>query len=250
MATKVTFLGHSTTLIESGPLKILTDPVLRPHLGLLRRHTQPLDSAFWSSVDAVVISHAHHDHLDVPSLRQVDERVRLIVPRGLGRLVQGLGFRRVDEIAPGEELDVDGVAVAAVPAAHDGRRQPFGPDAPALGYVVNGPRRIYFAGDTDIFAEMAEMEAPDVALLPIWGWGPRLGPGHLSPETAARAAALLRARLAVPIHWGTLYPFGMRRLMDRPLREPGDAFRAAAAKHAQETEIRILAPGERLELPD
>ena len=248
--TRVTFLGHSTVVIETGPLKILTDPVLRPQLGLIRRHTRPLDSSFWATVDAIAISHAHHDHLDVESLRSVDTRVRIIVPRGLGRIVRRIGFHQVDEIAPGEELDIDGVRVAAVFAEHSGRRVPFGPDAPAVGYLVDGPHRVYFAGDTDIFDAMADLAAPDIALLPVWGWGPRLGPGHLDPVRAADAAALLRARMAVPIHWGTLYPAGLKRLMQGPLEEPGRAFKAAAAERAPETEVRVLAPGDSLVLAD
>ena len=67
-------------------------------------------------------------------------------------------------------------------------------------------RRVYFAGDTDIFDGMADLAPVDVALLPIWGWGPTMGPGHMDPARAAQAAALLQARLAIPIHWGTYYP--------------------------------------------
>jgi L-ascorbate metabolism protein UlaG (beta-lactamase superfamily) len=123
----------------------------------------------------------------------------------------------------------------------------LGPTGPALGYVVEGERRVYFAGDTDMYAEMADIEAPDVALLPIWGWGPRLGPGHMNPRRAAEAAALLRARMAVPIHWGTLHPMGLRRLMPN---EPAVQFAAAAAELAPTTDVRVLQPGASLDLDD
>ena len=72
--------------------------------------------------------------------------------------------------------------------------------------VEGAGRSVYFAGDTDVFAGMAELAPVDVALLPIWGWGPTMGPGHMDPDRAAEAAALLEARLAIPIHWGTYYP--------------------------------------------
>ena len=79
----------------------------------------------------------------------------------------------------------------------------MGRPADALGYVIaGGGRRVYFAGDTELFEEMSELRPIDLALLPVWGWGPSLNPGHLDPAGAARALALLRPRVAVPIHWG------------------------------------------------
>jgi len=87
-------------------------------------------------------------------------------------------------------------------------------------------------------------EGLDLALLPVWGWGPTLGPGHLDPERAARAAALLSPRIAVPIHWGTLYPLGLARLRPGPLRSPGWEFAARMREIAPQVEARVLAPGE------
>jgi L-ascorbate metabolism protein UlaG (beta-lactamase superfamily) len=109
---------------------------------------------------------------------------------------------------------------------------------------------VYFPGDTDLFPEMAELAGVlDLALLPVWGWGPTIGPGHMDPERAAQAAAILRPRLAVPIHWGTFYPAGLRRVVPNPFETPGLAFAEAAARHAPGVEVRILAPGEAMDLP-
>src|SRR4029450_3384653 len=100
--------------------------------------------------------------------------------------------------------------VTATKADHRGFRPPFGPDAPSLGFVLEDRQlRIYFARDTDMFPEMAELGDLDVALLPVWGWGPRLGPGHMDPYRAAEAVGLRRPAAAMPIHWGALGPSGM-----------------------------------------
>jgi L-ascorbate metabolism protein UlaG (beta-lactamase superfamily) len=153
----------------------------------------------------------------------------------------------VEELRPGEAAAVAGVHIAAVRAAHDPRRGPLGPRAEPLGFVLEAGRRVYFAGDTDLFAEMSEIAPVDLALLPVAGWGPELGSGgHLDPESAAGAAALVRPRLAVPIHWGTLHPRG-RRLGDW-FTEPGRRFAAHVAELAPDVEVRVLAPGESLAL--
>jgi L-ascorbate metabolism protein UlaG (beta-lactamase superfamily) len=245
--TRLTYLGHSTVLIETGRLKILTDPILRERVaGVLR--SAPLDlTSLEAGLDAIVISHGHYDHLDAASLRLLDRSTRVIVPRGLGGMVTKLGFRHVEQVDVGDVLDVDRVTINVVRAEHSGGRPPFGPTGPALGYVVEGDRRIYFAGDTDLYDEMADFAAPDVALLPIWGWGPRLGPGHLNPRRAAQAVSLLRARVAVPIHWGTLHPMGLRRLMPA---EPATAFAAAVAELAPAAHVRVISPGGSLDIDD
>jgi L-ascorbate metabolism protein UlaG (beta-lactamase superfamily) len=140
---------------------------------------------------------------------------------------------------------VGGVDVLAVPADHDGRRQPLRKtEAETIGFVIDGPRRIYFAGDTDLFDEMTSLAGTlDVALIPVWGWGPTLGEGHLDPARAARAAAMLAPRVAVPIHWGTFYPRALHRVLPAPLRDPPHAVAAQVAELAPEVEVRVLAPG-------
>jgi L-ascorbate metabolism protein UlaG (beta-lactamase superfamily) len=236
-------------LIELGGVRLLTDPVLRSWLGHLRRHGAAVDPAIGERLDAVLLSHLHLDHLDLPSLRSLDPGVRLLVPRGAGDFVRRAGFANADELAAGDIVDVNGLSVAATRAVHAGGRGPLGPVADPIGFVVRGERSVYFAGDTDLFPEMAEL-APglDVALLPVWGWGPTLGGGHLDPDAAARAAALLRPRIAIPIHWGTLYPRGLARWRPDPLRDPPRRFAAQVAEVTPEVEVRVLEPGESLEL--
>ena len=193
----------------------------------------------------MLISHLHHDHADLPSLRQVGRDVPMIVPPGAGAFFERRGFSAVSELAPGESSRVGAVAVTATEASHPGGRL-FAGDAEAVGFLLGGSRRrVYFAGDTDLFDGMAELAGElDLALLPIGGWGPTLGPGHLDPERAARAAALLAPRIAVPIHWGTLYPLGLARLRPGPLRTPPHEFAAKARDLAPQVEVRVLAPGE------
>jgi len=243
--TRLTYLGHATVLIETGRLKILTDPILRQRVaGVLR--SAPIDlRSLEDGLDAVVISHAHYDHLHESSLRLLERSTRIIVPRGLGGIVGRLGFKDVDEVRVGDALEIDKVVIKVVHAEHSGQRLPFVLTAGAVGYVIEGDQRVYFAGDTDMYEGMAAIDAPDVALLPIWGWGPRLGPGHMNPRRAAEAAALLRARLAIPIHWGSLHPMGMRRLMpDQPARQ----FAEAVAELAPATRVSVLEPGGSLDL--
>ena len=114
---------------------------------------------------------------------------------------------------------------------------------PAVGYLIAGTRRVYFAGDTDLFDGMSGLGEPDVALLPIWGWGPRLGSGHMDPRRAAGAAAMIRPRIVVPIHWGTLYPRFLKHFRPDPLFLPPQEFARAMDELAPEVEVRLLAPG-------
>ena len=243
-ADRVTYVGHSTVLVELDGARVLTDPVLRRRVGPLRRQGGAAPPASGEDLDAVLISHLHHDHADLPSLHRIGREVPLLVSPGAGRFFERRGFAAVSELAPGESSRVGALTVTATEASHPGRRR-FAREAQAVGFLLSGGRRVYFAGDTDLFDGMAELgEGLDLALLPVWGWGPSLGPGHLDPERAARAAALLSPRIAVPIHWGTLYPFGLARLRPGPLRSPGREFADRVREVAPQVEARVLAPGE------
>jgi L-ascorbate metabolism protein UlaG (beta-lactamase superfamily) len=244
---RIVWIGHSTVLIEGDGARILTDPLLRSRIAHVRRVTEqppPIDG----ELDAVLLSHVHHDHLDFPSLGLVRAR-RIVVPRGAGRLLERRGFENVVELEEGQELSVGSLTVLATHAEHDARRWPYGTVVPALGYLIGSSAQLYFAGDTDLFEGMVELGLGlDVALLPIDGWGPRVGPGHLDPRRAAEALRLLTPRVAVPIHWGTYRRIGLHGDVAR-LRERAELFKRLAAELAPEVDVRILMPGEGLELP-
>ncbi|WP_230689702.1 MBL fold metallo-hydrolase [Catellatospora paridis] len=245
MSSSLVFLGHSTVLLDLDGVRVLTDPVLRRRLTFLRRVVAPVSPGDHAGVDVVVLSHLHHDHCDPASLALLDRDVCLVAPDGAGDFLRRRGFRRIVTLQVGESHTVGAVTITATPAVHDGRREPFGPRAAAVGYLVGSARTVaYFAGDTDLFPGMREL-CPDldVALIPVWGWGPNLGPGHLNPQRAAEAVARLRPRRAVPVHWGTLFPYGLKLFYADRLREPPRAFAAAVAARELPTEVRVLAPG-------
>jgi L-ascorbate metabolism protein UlaG (beta-lactamase superfamily) len=240
---RLTWLGHSTVLIELDGSRFLTDPVLRPRILHLRRRAPVAPKDL--SVDAAVVSHVHWDHLDVPSLARLGRKsVRVVVPRGAGTMLRRRGFERVEEVAAGETIEVGGVAVRATHAEHEAYRWRKGASVPSIGYVFDGSRSVYFAGDTDLFEGMSGLvEGLDVALIPVAGWGPTLPPGHLDPRGAAKAVRRLAPRIAVPIHWGTYSPFGAA-----PATRAPEEFRTAAAEIAPEVEVRVLRVGETLTL--
>jgi L-ascorbate metabolism protein UlaG (beta-lactamase superfamily) len=245
---RITWLGHSTVLLELEGARVLTDPVLRDRVAHLRR-TKPADAGMLYALDGILVSHLHYDHLDIPSLERLGRSVPVVVPRGAGGLLRRRRFERVVEVETGEEVQIGGLAVRATHADHEGGRGFLGTEVAALGYLIRGSHRIYFAGDTDLFEGMATLSAGlDVALVPIWGWGPSLGPGHLDPRRAAEALRLLRPRLAVPIHWGTYAPLGFGRLQTALLADPVTEFRRHAAELAPEIEVRVLDLGGTLHL--
>jgi L-ascorbate metabolism protein UlaG (beta-lactamase superfamily) len=164
-------------------------------------------------------------------------------------MAERLGFERTTELAAGETVDIGSLRIAATPAEHrSGRLLARGPRP--VGFRISGTSSAYFAGDTDLFADMTEIkgEGLDLALLPVWGWGPRLPAGHLDPATAARAAALLEPRVAVPIHWGTFAMRGLARRRPRFLIDPPFQFESAVADTGAPIEVRVLQPGESAEV--
>ena len=211
---------------------MLTDPVLRKRVAHLVRQVEL--PALPDRLDAVLLSHLHHDHADLPTLRRLPGTFEVFGPPGTARLVPG-----AHELEPGDEVGLGRARLSATQADHDARRMPWSP-ADGLGFVLD---RVYFAGDTDLFDGMAEIgeRGLDVALLPIWGWGPRLPPGHLDPERAAEATRLLSPRVVIPIHWGTYLRAAMRR---GDLEAPAREFAAAVARTAPASEVVVLRPGE------
>ncbi|MFF9761799.1 MBL fold metallo-hydrolase [Streptomyces sp. XY152] len=253
MAVEVTWWGHATCTVEDARTRVLTDPLFARRFAHLRRRRGAVPPAEARRADVALVSHLHADHLHLPSLARLAPGTRLLVPRGARRAVPGL--RRlthlaVSEVAPGDVTRVGGLVVRAVPARHDGRRLPVGPHrSPALGYVLEGEARTYFAGDTGLFDEMAKEVGPvDVALLPVGGWGPYLGEGHLDAGRAAEALARLGASSAVPVHYGTYWPIGMDAVRPHEFHAPGQEFERQAARHAPGASVHRLGHGERVRL--
>jgi L-ascorbate metabolism protein UlaG (beta-lactamase superfamily) len=243
-SVRIVFVGHATVLVEMDGVRLLTDPLLRSRMLHLRRAGK-VDERALEGIDAVLISHLHFDHLDVASLRRIGRDVPIVVPRGAGALLTRKRFGSVTELGIGEELHVGELAIRGTPALHDAARLPFGSRAEPMGYVIAGSRSVYFAGDTDVFEGMAGLGPVDVALIPIWGWGPVLGPGHMDPQVAAQAVGLIRASVVIPIHWGTYFPV-QTAIRGRPafLDGPPEEFEARVRQIAPEAEVRVLRPGE------
>ena len=240
----ITWVGHATALLEVDGSRLLTDPVLGGRIGPLTRIAAAPDARGPGRLDAVLVSHLHADHADLRSLRRVGGDAPVIAPAGAGDWLRRKGLPHVQELRAGADTQIGAVRVSATPALHEGRRWHLGPTAECVGYLVTGSTSAYFAGDTDLFEGIDSLRgAADVALLPVSGWGRTLPPGHLDPERAARAAALIAPRIAIPIHWGTF-------ALPRPVRLPGDAdapareFAARCREVAPDVEVRVLAPGE------
>lgn len=244
---RLTFLGHATVLIELDGVRILTDPVLGDRLGPLRRHGPTPDPAEIGPVDAVVISHGHPDHFDRASLRAVQGDPLVVVPRGLGASAIRTGHR-VREVTVDDRVDIAGVSVTAVAARHG--RWPLNPGVRPIGILIGGSTGVYFAGDTAVYPAMSQMAGRvDVALLPVGRWGPPRGPVRLTPATAVDAAMLVGARIAIPIHWGTLFLPGFRTgRWGWGSLDAGDTFATEAADRAPDLDVRVLRPGDTIDL--
>jgi L-ascorbate metabolism protein UlaG (beta-lactamase superfamily) len=248
VVVRLTWIGHATVVLDLDGARLLTDPLLRPHVGALRRLAPQPDPASWQSPDAVLLSHLHHDHAEVGSLRMLRGVPLMSDPANVAWL-------RRRNLEPAHPLGDDwvhvasGVEVRQVPAVHGHRPMPHRPNA-ANGHLVRGPSAtVWIAGDTELYPEMEALPELaggriDVAVVPIWGWGPRLSGGHLSPEQAARAVAMTRARHAVPVHWGTLHPPWMGRFRRGWLDLPGQHFADALAVLCPEATAVVLEPGQ------
>jgi L-ascorbate metabolism protein UlaG (beta-lactamase superfamily) len=200
------------------------------------------------------VSHLHADHLHLTSLPRVSPDAALVVPRGAAKLIHshsGAFYSdRCIEVAPGNQVRIGGLEITVVTADHDGRRLPWSSHrGPALGFRVEGSPSVWFAGDTDLYDDLAAEAGPvDVAVVPVGGWGPSLGPGHLDPVGAAEAVRRVGARVAVPVHFGTFWPIGCDRLRPELFLPPGEEFEKAMAEVDPAVRVDLLAPGESTEV--
>ena len=259
----ITFIGHSSFLIQIAGRNLLVDPVFATRLVLLRRARRPgLRIADLPPVDAVLLTHAHMDHLNIPSLRRIVRHAKrltgvapqAIVPRGVGDLVEKLGFRSVTELEWWQTTTLDAdtpeqqVSVTMTPCKHWGARMFNDTHRHFGGYVMAGAgHSVYHSGDSAYFPGFRQIGAslqPQVALLPIGAYFPdSYRAVHTSPEEALQAFLDLRtAGTMIPMHFGT-FPLGRE-----PMSEPPVRLVAAAQQAGVADRVRVLREGETLEL--
>jgi L-ascorbate metabolism protein UlaG (beta-lactamase superfamily) len=252
-ALAVTWWGHSSVTVELDSVRIGTDSLLVDRLFHLKRYAAS-PAADATEVDVILVSHLHGDHLHVPSLLRMSPEAPIVVPRGAARLLGRLAGRTIVEAAPGDRLRLAGVHIEVLPAHHDGRRHPLSRHAaPALGFrVENHASSFWYPGDTGLHAAMDEVQAVDLAIVPIGGWGPTLGKDHMSPEAAVQAVTTIGARWSLPVHYGTFWPLGLRRVHPanhrRLFEGPSPRFLAALAEAQTEAVAVIPDPGQRVVL--
>jgi L-ascorbate metabolism protein UlaG (beta-lactamase superfamily) len=256
---KVTYIGHATLLLEIGGVTLLTDPNFDRKLGgILPRVTPPgiaIDQL--PPLDAILLTHAHADHLSFSSLNALPREIPLYAPPVIARWLRRRGYHHAESLAPGNSATVGSLEVHAAPATHRGNRYGFDRwRSDANMYLVDtGAESCFFAGDTALTPETPQLvhdrvgrhgRQLDVALLPIGyaPWWKRTGfrRGHLTHDDALTLFEQLGGRVFVPYHWGTFHHFTARahdainRLVER------------LEEHHLRAAVRILEPGETLVL--
>ncbi|TWP35574.1 MBL fold metallo-hydrolase [Leekyejoonella antrihumi] len=249
----LTWWGHSSTTVELDGVRIATDPLLTNRLAHLRR-SGPMPGSRAADADLILISHLHGDHLHVPSLRRFRSGAPVLAPPGAAAIIGRGATGPIYEMRPGEERNLCGLRIQVTAAFHDGRRSPLSrKGSPALGFRVSGvAHSVWYPGDTGLTEAMSQLASVDLALVPIGGWGPSLGEHHLDPVQAAEALRRVGATFAVPVHYGTFWPVGLRRLSpashERLFVAPPTHFVAAAAHQTPATRVHVARQGQRIEL--
>lgn len=237
-STTVTYVGHATVLVRTGRLSFLTDPVFSPRVLTARRHS-PLPEEI-AQPSAVFISHAHYDHLDIPTFKYFSSNVPVILPRGLGRLLRRFVRNPLIEMDAGETREIlPGLTVAAFPVRHFGFRLSGLTYRGCLGYwIASEGQTVFFPGDTG-YMDFRKFHKPDLALLPVGPCRPEwmMRSRHLNPEDVLQLTKDLDAKLMIPIHWGTF------RLGWEPLLEPIEKLQRLLIRDPLASRVRILPPG-------
>ncbi len=259
--TGVTFLGHSSFLLQVGGRNILVDPVFSTRLIVLRRQRRPgVLVRDLPPIDLVLVTHAHMDHLDKSSLRRVIRATRgltgrapeVIVPHGVEDLVDWMGFEQVHALSWWDEVETLGLTITMTPCRHWGARMFRDMHREYGGYFIapaatqTSGQSVYHSGDTAYFEGFAEIGArlrPDIALLPIGAYFPDTYRSvHTSPEEAVRGFLECGAKWMIPMHFGTF------RLGREPMEEPVQRLSADARRLGIEARVRVLEEGETLRL--
>lgn len=223
-SVRLTWVGHSTFLIQANGLNVLTDPIWDGWRFILRRLAHP-GIAFEDlpEIDVVLISHDHYDHLDLATIKRLGNKPLYLIPEGVGAWFKRHGITHVRECVWWERVELEATVFHFVPAQHYSHRRPFDRNKALWGGWLadfSKGKSVYFAGDTGyapIFRDIREKYGDIfLALLPIGSYAPRwfMGPVHIGPEEAVQAHIDLGARHSVAMHWGTF------RLSDEAMGEP------------------------------
>ncbi|MEZ0274675.1 MAG: MBL fold metallo-hydrolase [Roseimicrobium sp.] len=242
--TGVTWLGHAGFLLQVGGKNILVDPVWALWLGPIKRVSHPsLVARSLPYIDLVLITHAHFDHLHLPSLRSIAAGQPIIVPEGVGSIVKHCAFSRVIEMHYWQTLRVDNLDITFTPTKHWGARFIHDTYRKFGGYLITerkSGQTIFHCGDSSLFdgfQDIAKRSPVDIALMPIGAYEPPSGrPVHMNPEEALEAADMLSARHIVPMHYGT-FP-----ISGEPLHEPVARFRTKADTSLDHS-VHVLSEG-------
>jgi L-ascorbate metabolism protein UlaG (beta-lactamase superfamily) len=252
----VTFIGHSSFLLQIDNRKVLIDPVFSKRLILLRRQRHPgVRVEDLPAIDLVLLTHAHMDHLDLASLRRVIRSSRrlsghppeVVVPRGVEDLVERLGFSKIHQMEWWEQKTTKGLKITMTPCKHWGARMFHDRHRGYGGYVIEASgQSVYHSGDTayfDGFREIGRRLQPQLALLPIGAYFPdSYRAVHTSPEEAVRGFVELGAHQMVPMHYGTF------RLGREPMDEPIQRLQKEATRLGIRANVKILEEGETMNL--
>lgn len=226
---RIVWLGHASFLIQGAGASLLIDPVFSEHCfplalpGLRRRVAPPCTLQDLPPIDAVLLTHSHYDHLDLPTLEQLGHQTPLFVPAGHAAWLQRKGFQHTTEVRWHDRVQIRaGIQLTATPAQHFTARSPWDRDqAHWCGWLIEGAGcKLWHAGDSGYcpaFAELGERHGPiDLGLIPIGAYQPQsiMQPMHMNPEEAVQVFQETRCRRAIAMHWGTF------KLTDEPLGEP------------------------------
>ena len=240
----VTWLGHAGFLVQVGGMNIAIDPVWALWLGPAKRVRHPsLRAADMPPIDLVLITHAHFDHLHLPSLRRIAAEQPVIVPKGVGALVKRCGFGRIVELDVWQRARYRGVNITLTPARHWGARMIHDTYRKFGGYLIEHEgRSLYHCGDSamfDGFEEIGRRASIDTALMPIGAYDPPSGrPVHMNPEEALDAFEMVGAGSMVPMHYDT-FP-----ISGEPLHEPAERLERATQARQFGDRVRVLQEGE------
>lgn len=252
---QLTWIGHSTFLIQAGGMNFLTDPIFGKHCApfpiwtLRRRVPLPLRLDSLPPIHGVLLSHNHYDHLEERTVRRLGRDPMWVVPIGNAAWFKQRGVSNVVEVDWWQEVEFGPLSVVSVPAQHFASRTPFDRNLTLwCGHVLRTPAgNIYFAGDSGyapFFTDIGNHLGPMVlSLIPIGAYQPRwfMAPMHMNPDEAVRVHLDVKSQLSIGMHWGTF------ELTDEPMAEPPIALRhALARRHLPATKFRTLRVGETL----